>query len=136
MSGGSAAGPLTGLADAVMAELGPMLERVAAGGEAEAVDLRSLPMSDADRDALAARLGTGEVDATLAVAGESRVRETAYPGVWWVRHMGADGRVASEHIHVTRVPDILCAHPQDMARAAGRLAEAAGKGETEASEEA
>src|SRR5271155_3647496 len=78
---------LGGLGDgvgAVLSELLSMLERIAAGGEADTIDLRSLPMSPEDRTKLQAALGHGEVHASLHSDGVSTLQETAVSGVWWV----------------------------------------------------
>ena len=78
-------------------------------------------MTDADRIELDERLGRGEVRVELSVAGTSEVWETAYAGVWWIRHFGSGDRAASEQIAVTRVPEVLLAHPADLHVAALRL---------------
>lgn len=111
----------TGLADAVLAEISDLLEAFAARGEEGAVDLRGLPMTDADRQSLEARLGRGEVEATLDVAGRSEVWETGYSGVWWLRHFGTDDRVKAEEILITRIPALLQTHVDDARAAARRL---------------
>ena len=69
-----------------------MLEALAESGQAGSIDLRSLPLSDADRAQLEELLGRGEVQAKLDLAGASEVWETTYPGVWWIRHKGAGGQ--------------------------------------------
>ena len=103
-------------------EIAGHLEQLAADSAYDdAIDLRSLPMSDTDRDELMERLGKGEVVAVLDLAGETRVTETAYPGVWHIAHMGEGGRIASELVAITRVPEILQSHPDDIAIAAARL---------------
>lgn len=127
----------TGLADAVLSEIAELLKKLADSGEASGIDLKSLPMSDGDRDALEQRLGQGEVFATVGVAGTTEVWETSYPGVWWVRHLGADGMIASEEVAVTRTPEILTAHRKDISAAEQRLraelnSPAPGESETEA----
>lgn len=116
--------PRTGLAHSLLQELARALMTLAATGETTAIDLRSLPLTAGDREDLAHALGQGEVVATVEAAGPTEVRETAFPGLWWVRHMTADGRVAAESIEVTPCPDILAAHPDDIRRAADRLATA------------
>jgi len=111
------------MAWSVLAEVGRLLEQLAASGDASAIDLRSLPLTDADRAELESLLGRGEVHANLDLAGRSEVWETAYPGAWWIRHLGAGDRVAAEEIAICTVPEILRTHPADIAAAARRLAQ-------------
>ena len=129
------AGETTGLAEAVLCEIAALLARFAGTGEAGAIDLRGLPMTEADRARLESRLGHGEVRAEVVVAGRSEVWETSYAGVWWVRHRGADDRVAAEEIVVTRVPDILATHEDDVRAASMRLANDLANPERAAQEE-
>ena len=111
----------TGMALSVLTEISRMLETLANSGEPGSIDLRSLPLSDIDRAQLEELLGHGEVQVELELAGASIVRETAYSGVWWIRHCGAGGKVATEEISVCRIPEILLSHPVDIEAAAGRL---------------
>ena len=111
----------TGMASSILAEIGQMLDTLADKGQPGSIDLRSLPLSDADREELEHLLGHGEVHAELQVAGTSEVWETAYPGVWWIRHRGAGEKIASEEIAVCPVPEILITHPVDIQAAARRL---------------
>ena len=111
----------TGMALSVLAEISRMLETLADSGEPGFIDLRSLPLSDADRAQLEALLGRGEVQLELELAGASEVWETSYSGVWWTRHRGAGGKIAAEEISVCRIPEILISHPVDIEAAAGRL---------------
>lgn len=115
------AGIPTGLTDAILSEIAERLSALAEKNEEATIDLRGLPMSDGDRDTLEARLGHGEVAATLDVAGLTRIWETAYCGVWWIRHMGADDRIAQEEIAITTTPEILKAHREDVCEAARKL---------------
>ncbi len=111
----------TGMALSVLAEVGRLLETLAETGETGAIDLRSLPLTEADRDQLETLLGHGEVSIELELAGRSEIWETAYPGAWWIRHRGAADRVASEEIAICPIPEILSAHPADIAAGAQRL---------------
>lgn len=114
--------PCSAAAEAVLRELARLLDGLAADPEAEAtIDLRSLPLADADRAALRERLGRGEVEAVLDVAGATRVHETAFAGVWWVRHGETGDATAIEQIVVARIPVLLPAHPDDIGHAARRL---------------
>ena len=111
----------TGMAHSVLAEIGRLLENLADTGSTGSVDLRSLPLTDADRAQLEELLGPGEVSAELDIAGRSTVRETSFSGVWWVRHLGAGDRIAAEEIAVCPVPEILLSHPADIDAAARRI---------------
>lgn len=113
----------TGMAMSLMQEIAERLGILAEGGEPHAIDLLGIPMSKRDRDELEAMLGRGEVEVTLDVAGASRLWETQYSGVWWIRHFGEGERVASERIEIVSVPEILSAHRLDMAAAAQRLSD-------------
>lgn len=114
----------TGMALSVLTEVVRLLEALNTSGEESSIDLRSLPLSDADREQLDELLGRGEVRAELDVAGASEVWETSYPGVWWIRHRGAGDKIASEEITVCRIPEILKTHPVDIEASAGRLRQA------------
>jgi len=114
-------GRTTGMAWSVLAEVGRLLEDLAATGRTASVDLRSLPLTDADREELDGLLGRGEVRVELDLAGRSEVWETGYPGAWWIRHRGAGDRISSEEIAVCPVPEILMTHPADIETAARRL---------------
>jgi hydrogenase-1 operon protein HyaF len=114
-------GQTTGMARSVLAEVGRLLECLAQTGEPGYIDLRSLPLTDADRGELESLLGRGEVRVDLSLAGASEVWETAYAGAWWIRHRGAGERIAAEEIAVCPVPEILKTHPADIQAAARRL---------------
>lgn len=120
----------TGMAYSILSEIAQGLKLLAEHDESSTIDLRSLPMSQADRDQLQEMLGHGEVNASLEVSGPSAIWETAFPGVWWIRHMGAGGRIATEEIAVTRIPEILLTHPHDVAAAAVRIREVLDGGTT------
>ncbi|MDH3941652.1 MAG: hydrogenase expression/formation protein, partial [Xanthomonadales bacterium] len=104
-----------------LTEIHQLLKALSEAGQSGSIDLRSLPLSDADREQLENVLGRGELQAQLNLAGESEVWETTYPGVWWIRHKGAGGKIATEQISVCRIPEILITHPADIEAAAARL---------------
>ena len=121
MSGSSAPPGLNGMADAVLNEIASLAARHCAIGGSAAIELTSMPLTRQDREAIEARLGRGEVEATIESAGRSQVWETAYAGVWFVRHLGLDGKVATETIEICAAPTILFSHPDDRRAAAARL---------------
>ena len=106
---------------AILSEIAELLERLARTGEPGAIDLRSLPISPADRAQLLQALGTGEVDARVQANGESRIRETAVHGVWWTEHRDSDGALLASLIEIARIPDILIVGADDLLRGASRL---------------
>lgn len=106
----------------ILAEIARSLDRLSRRGEAAVIDLRGLPLGAADRDRLEAALGRGEVTVTVEAAGRTEIFETAFAGVWWVRHLGATGMPLTERIEIAPVPEALPAHPDDIAAAARRLA--------------
>ncbi len=119
----AAIGPEESFTDSLISEIEHLLNQLANRGESGAIDLRSLPMSTEDRAELEAFLGEGEVEARLTTAGGSEVRETKYPGVWWIRHQGADGRTSSEIIEITLMPEIMKTHVDDLPGGLNRLRE-------------
>jgi hydrogenase-1 operon protein HyaF len=104
-------------------EIAAWLERLAAGGDPGAIDLRSLPMSAADRANLKDLLGCGEVEASLHADGVSLIRETAIEGVWWSEYRDPDGEMLAEVIEICGVPEILVVPPDRFAAGAARLHE-------------
>jgi hydrogenase-1 operon protein HyaF len=120
---GAAAEFRTGMADSLLREISEHLDVLARTGECSAIDLRSLPITAADRSELEERVGHGDMEALLTAAGSSEIWETRYAGVWWVRHMGAGGRIAAERIEITSCPEILISDAADIAAASKKLAE-------------
>ena len=102
----------------VLNEIAHALEQLVASGEPTVIDLARLPFSPGELEDLERELGEGELKATLDALGESIIRETAYPGVWWLEHRNAAGEIVGRFVEVTRTPDIL--RSQDADIAAGR----------------
>ncbi|MGF1548679.1 MAG: hydrogenase expression/formation C-terminal domain-containing protein [Thiotrichales bacterium] len=109
------------MVDALARELEQALTRYLDQAENQLIDLRGLPLTRADFEALQTLLGTGEVRATLEVSGPSEVWETAYAGVWWIRHRTSADNIVAEYLEVGAIPAILKSHPDDMRVAAERL---------------
>jgi hydrogenase-1 operon protein HyaF len=113
--------PSTGMAQAIFNELTQQLQQLAEQGREHTVDLFSLPLSDQDKQELEQLLGKGEVEITLSTVGDSRIFETSYNGIWWIKHFSADELLISEFIEVTQVPEIIKSHPADIALSAERM---------------
>lgn len=111
---GGAETAMSGNAPVLLREVAEMTRRLIDTGEDAAIDLRALPLTQADLEWLRETLGQGQVVATLEAEGESTLVETVCPGVWWVTHHNENGAVASEFIEVTFFPALLKAHPDDV----------------------
>ena len=91
-------------------------------GQTGAIDLRALPqMGAATYLTLQETLGTGEVSATVSADIRVEVRETRYPGIWWLTHVNERGATVTEVIEITAVPAILRSHAADMRIGLARL---------------
>lgn len=112
----------SGMVPALLRELLDALNAYLQDGTPHLVDLATLPLEPADRDALEQALGQGEIDARIEALGHSRVRETAFAGLWWIRHEDADGALLCEQIEVTALPEILRTDRSDIEAASARLA--------------
>jgi hydrogenase-1 operon protein HyaF len=111
----------SGMARALFNELAQHLQQLVDQGNEHTVDLFSLPVTGQDKQELEQLLGKGEVDITLTTVGESRIFETSYNGIWWVRHYAADELLISEFIEVSWIPEIIKSHPSDVALSADRI---------------
>jgi hydrogenase-1 operon protein HyaF len=111
----------TGNVEPLLHEIRHALKRLADGEDGTVIDLKSLPMAPGEEERIESALGEGEVRAELQALGPTVVQETAYPGVWLVTHRNAENEVVARFIEVTRMPDILMAQPEDVARGIEKL---------------
>ena len=102
----------------ILHEVAHALDRLLEEQEPTVIDLASLPFGPGEVEKLEERLGVGELTAELDALGKSRIRETAYPGVWWLEHRNTDDEVVGRYIEITRTPEIL--RSQDVDIQAGR----------------
>ena len=78
------------------------IDRLLDDDEPTVIDLARLPFGTGEARELEATLGTGELVAELDALGSSRIRETAYPGVWWLEHRNTSGEVVGRYLEITR----------------------------------
>lgn len=105
----------------VLHEIYHALEALRLQGVETTIDIYSLPFGSADARRLEDVLGTGEVRAVLDALGESRITETAFPGIWWVEHRNENGDLTARSLEVTHIPGILKSQREDVASACDRL---------------
>ena len=97
------------------------VDRLLESGEPTTIDLATLPFGPGELEHLEATLGSGELCATLDSLGTSHIRETAYPGVWWVEHRNAADEIVGRFLEITRTPEILLSQDADIAAGRARL---------------
>ena len=95
-------------------ELRHALQRLLDTGAETTIDLGALPMGPGDAAELAATLGEGELSAQLEAIGPSTIRETAFPGIWWVTHRNQDDQIIAQFLEVTFMPSILRSQMEDV----------------------
>ena len=99
------------------------LDRLIDNDEATTIDLASLPFAPGELEALEASLASGEVSAQLDALGTSIIRETLYPGVWWIEHRNVYDEVVGRYLEITRMPEILSSQIADIRAGRARLGE-------------
>ncbi|MGI9247527.1 MAG: hydrogenase expression/formation C-terminal domain-containing protein [Woeseiaceae bacterium] len=99
------------------------LDRLLEDDTPTTIDLAGLPFAPGELDELEATLGNGELVATLDALGSSRIRETTYPGVWWIEHRNVHNEVVGRYLEVTRLPEILSSQDADIMAGRARLGE-------------
>ena len=107
----------------ILNEIVHALDRLIDSDEATTIDLAGLPFAPGEIDALEASLGSGEVSAQLDALGTSIIRETLYPGVWWIEHRNVYDEVVGRYLEVTRMPEILSSQVADICAGRARLSE-------------
>ena len=97
------------------------LDRLLETDEPTTIDLAGLPFGPGELEHLEATLGTGELSCKLDALGTSRIRETAFPGVWWLEHRNPHDEVVGRYIEITRTPEILSSQEADITAGRARL---------------
>lgn len=115
--------PFYGNVRPLLNEILHAIDRLLDTGEPTTIDLAGLPFGPGELEHLEATLGEGELAARLDALGASRIRETAYPGVWWLEHRNAHDEIVGRYIEVTHVPGILSSQDADIAAGRARLGE-------------
>jgi HupH hydrogenase expression protein, C-terminal conserved region len=108
----AASGP-SGNGTAILHEIADLLGRLVSDGSQAIIDLRAMPLTPGDYAQLEDLLAAGAVRVTIDAAGPTEVFETAYPGVWWIRHRNESGETVAEFIEVTVCPEIIKSHVDD-----------------------
>jgi hydrogenase-1 operon protein HyaF len=113
--------PFHGNVRPILNEVLHAVDRLLATDEPTIIDLASLPFGPGELEHLEATLGTGELSATLDALGTSRIRETVFPGVWWLEHRNAHDEVVGRYLEITRTPEIISSQDADIVAGRARL---------------
>jgi hydrogenase-1 operon protein HyaF len=115
------ASPFHGNVRPILNEVLHAIDKLLESDEPTTIDLAGLPFGPGELEHLEATLGTGELAAKLDALGTSRIRETAYPGVWWLEHRNAFDEVVGRYLEITRTPEILSSQDADIVAGRARL---------------
>ena len=124
-----------GNVEPIMHEVIHALDRLLDENEPTVIDLASLPFAPGELEELEEYLGTGELTAVLDALGKSQIRETIYPGVWWLEHRNTEGEIVGRYIEITRTPEILMSQDADITAGRARLGDRLQEHREEASSE-
>lgn len=113
--------PFYGNVRPILNEVLHAVDRLLETGEPTTIDLAGLPFGPGELEHLEVSLGTGELSAKLDALGTSRIRETVYPGVWWLEHRNVNDEVVGRFIEITRTPEILSSQDADISAGRARL---------------
>ena len=115
------ASPFHGNVRPILNEVLHAIDKLLESDEPTTIDLAGLPFGPGELEHLEATLGTGELAANLDALGTSSIRETAYPGVWWLEHRNAFDEVVGRYLEITRTPEILSSQDADIVAGRARL---------------
>jgi len=100
------------------------VQQLRAAGTPSVVDLQAMPFGPGERDRLLALLGEGEVAARVNALGETRIKESRFPGVWVVEHLNLEGQPIALQIEIAEAPALLRTPEADLADSERLLREA------------
>jgi len=112
-----------GNVDPILHEVLHAIDRLLDEREPTVIDLASLPFAPGELEKLEETLGVGELTAELNALGTSHIRETVYPGVWWLEHRNTEDEVVGRYIEITYAPEILKSQEEDIIAGRARLGE-------------
>jgi HupH hydrogenase expression protein, C-terminal conserved region. len=105
----------------VLSQVRHALAQLIQHGEPTQIDLGAMPFGPGDEERLMALLGSGEVTASVDALGPTRIRETAFSGVWVVEYLNTDGQRVALHLEVDHAPRLLRSQPADLSDALAAL---------------
>jgi hydrogenase-1 operon protein HyaF len=104
-----------------MHQIAASLQALSVAKKSSTIDIHRLPLAPRERQLLERALGEGDVDASVEALGRTRIRETGYPGVWWVTHYNQASQLVGELIEITDIPELLKSQPEEIRSGLARL---------------
>lgn len=110
-------------APALFAEINDQVKRFQQTGETHVINLTLLPQTEADLAFLNESLAQGCVTVLSRGYGNCRITSTGTTNVWWVQYFNSQDRNILNSLEITKMPEVACAAPEDIADSAERLLE-------------
>ena len=123
----------------ILREIETRLTALITAGQASSIDMTHRPMHAEEYRQLRLALATGRVNAVVTEPSRCEVRETTFPGVWWVTRYDTPEEpcaeaiavaFAIESIEISFMPSILRSSTEEARRALHRLSGGACERET------
>ncbi len=105
----------------ILSEIRHAIQRLVETGEPTCIDLAAMPFGPGDEERLMHLLGRGEVEATIDALGPTRIRETAFAGVWIIDYANTDDQRIALQIEIDEVPRILRSQRDDLTESLAAL---------------
>ncbi|MET0068107.1 MAG: hydrogenase expression/formation protein [Candidatus Thiodiazotropha sp.] len=107
----------------LFAEINEYIRGYQPGNPSHVINLTLLPQTEADLGFLQQQLGAGRVSILSRGYGNCRISSSGTRNVWWVQYFNSQDKNILNSLEITRVPNVACAAPEDLADSAERLDE-------------
>ncbi len=107
----------------LLPEINEHIPQVADGAAPHVINLSLLPHTEADLALLSDLLGEGPLTILSRGYGNCRVTSSGTDAVWWVQFYNSQDALILNSIEISRMPEVVCAAPEDIAESAERLHE-------------
>ncbi|MFC4348592.1 hydrogenase expression/formation protein [Kordiimonas lipolytica] len=113
-------------APALLSEINEHIPVAEKPGGIHAINLSLLPHTENDLQFITQQVGEGNVIVLSRGYGNCRVSSTKTKNTWWVQYYNSQDTVILNSIEITKLPEVVCAAPEDMEESADRLTEILG----------
>ena len=110
-------------APALLPEINEHIAKAYSDAAPHVINLSLLPHTLEDLALLDQLLGKGDMAILSRGYGNCRVTSTRTSNVWWVQYYNSQDTLILNSIEITRLPEVVCAAPEDLSDSAERLRE-------------